>query len=63
MKRKGMDLSDVLKISRFDGRLGVEGEAERGPRMTSKFSELYDCVDGIDSDYDSGNMRKGNFLF
>lgn len=37
VKRKGTDLNDVHKITRSDGRLGVEGEEERGPRMTSSF--------------------------
>lgn len=37
MKRKGMDLNDVHKITRSDGRLVAEGEAERGPGMPSSF--------------------------
>lgn len=37
VKRRRMDLNDVHKITRFDGRLGMEGEEDKGPRMTYNF--------------------------
>lgn len=37
MKRKGTDVNDVRKITRSDGRLQVEAEVKRGPRMICSF--------------------------
>lgn len=37
MKRRRMDVNDVHKITRFDGKLGMKSEEDKGPRMTCNF--------------------------
>lgn len=49
-----MDLNDVHDMTRFDSRLGMEHEE----KDAFEFSELHSCVDGVDSDGNSGNMRR-----